>query len=66
MIDLSHIVVGGAPEGFDARLILDEIKQTGRSVMHIARDDKRLVAMEEAIKFYSPDMVILRFPSWDC
>ena len=66
MVDFSHVIVGGAPEGFDAKLILNEIKQSGQSVMHIVRDDKRLVAMEEAIKFHAPDMAVLRFPSWDC
>ena len=66
MVDFSHAIIGGAPEGFDAQLILNEIKQNGQTVMHIARDDKRLAAMEEAIKFHAPDMAVLRFPSWDC
>ncbi|MBL3703292.1 transcription-repair coupling factor [Sulfitobacter sp. BDSS02] len=61
-----HITVSGAPEGFDARLILDEIARKNRPVVHVARDDKRLAAMASALAFYAPDMPVLTFPSWDC
>ena len=39
------ITMGGAPEGFDARLILNELEKSGEPVLHIARDDKRMEAM---------------------
>ncbi len=64
-----HIKVGGAPEGFDARLVLDELAKLppgAASVIHVARDDKRMAAMEAALRFFAPDMPILRFPGWDC
>ena len=61
-----HITVGGAPEGFDARVILDEIARTGAPVCHIARDDKRAEAMRAAIAFFAPDMPVFAFPGWDC
>ena len=60
-----HITVSGAPEGFDARLILKEVAQQG-SVVHIARDDKRMAAMQAALRFFAPDMPVLIFPGWDC
>ncbi len=66
METVTHVTVGGAPEGYDAQLILNEMRRRDRPVMHIARDDKRLAAMEEALRFYAPDVAILRFPSWDC
>ena len=66
MENVTHVTVGGAPEGYDAQLILNEMRRRDRPVMHIARDDKRLAAMEEALRFYAPDVAILRFPSWDC
>lgn len=62
----NHITVGGAPEGFDARLILNEIAKSGAPVCHIARDDKRLAAMRAALAFFAPDMPVLVFPGWDC
>ncbi|MCF6232496.1 MAG: transcription-repair coupling factor [Rhodobacteraceae bacterium] len=65
-----QISVGGAPEGFDARLILNEAVRSGGSsggpVMHIARDDKRLAATRAALAFFAPDMPVFTFPGWDC
>jgi transcription-repair coupling factor (superfamily II helicase) len=66
MSDFKHITVGGAPEGFDARLILNEVAKSGDPVCHIARDDKRLAAMRAALAFFAPDMPVLVFPGWDC
>ncbi len=60
------ITVGGAPEGFDARLILNEIARSGAPVLHVARDDKRAEAMRAALAFFAPDMPVVLFPGWDC
>ena len=65
MTSPKHIIVSGAPEGFDAKLILDEVAKSG-PVMHIARDDKRLAAMQAALAFFAPDMPVIVFPAWDC
>ncbi|TCM81514.1 transcription-repair coupling factor [Rhodovulum steppense] len=61
-----HITVGGAPEGFDARLLARELEKTGQPVIHIARDDRRLAAMRAALGFFAPEAVVLDFPAWDC
>ncbi len=61
-----HITVSGAPEGFDARLVLDEVARAGGPVVHIARDDKRMAAMNAALAFHSPAMPVVQFPAWDC
>lgn len=61
----NHITVSGAPEGFDAKLILDEVASRG-PVLHVARDDKRMAAMQAALRFFAPEMPVLVFPSWDC
>ncbi|WP_319823724.1 transcription-repair coupling factor [Thalassovita sp.] len=58
--------IGGAPEGFDARLILAEVEKAAGPVIHIARDDKRLAATEAALRFFAPDMPVVIFPGWDC
>ena len=60
------MTVSGAPEGFDAQLILREIEASDGPVCHIARDDKRLVAMQAALRFFAPDMPVVVFPGWDC
>ena len=66
MADTPRIAVGGAPEGFDAKLILDEAARAGGPVIHVARDDKRMAAMEEALRFFAPEMPVIRSPGWDC
>ncbi|AHD00936.1 transcription-repair coupling factor [Leisingera methylohalidivorans] len=60
------ITMGGAPEGFDARLILKEVQKSGAPVLHVARDDKRMEAMRSALAFFAPEMPVFAFPGWDC
>ncbi|RYH03120.1 transcription-repair coupling factor [Salipiger sp. IMCC34102] len=62
----NHITVSAAPEGFDARLILKELDKSGGPVLHVARDDKRLAAMQAALAFFAPDVPVFVFPAWDC
>ncbi|MCC5993244.1 MAG: transcription-repair coupling factor [Rhodobacteraceae bacterium] len=62
----SMIMLGGAPEGFDAQLLAREIAKSGNSLIHVARDDKRADAMAGALAFFAPDLTVLRFPAWDC
>lgn len=60
-----RIILGGAPEGFDALLMSREVAR-GRPVIHIARDDKRAEAMRAALAVMAPDVAVLDFPAWDC
>jgi transcription-repair coupling factor (superfamily II helicase) len=60
-----RIILGGAPEGFDALLLSRELAR-GRPVIHIARDDKRAEAMRAALAVMAPDVAVLDFPAWDC
>ena len=60
------IIMGGAPEGHDARLVLAEVATAKGPVIHVARDDKRLAAMRDALAFFAPDMPVVVFPAWDC
>ena len=61
-----HITVSGAPEGFDARLLVQEVARSNGPVLHVARDDKRMAAMAAALRFFAPDMPVVQFPGWDC
>ena len=58
--------MGGAPEGFDARLILTEAEKAGGAVCHIARDDRRLAQVQAALRVFAPEMPVFTFPGWDC
>ncbi len=61
----ARITLGGAPEGFDARLLARELER-GQPVIHIARDDKRMEAMRAALAVMAPGVVVLELPAWDC
>ncbi len=61
-----RILLGGAPEGFDAELLRREMAKRSAPVIHVARDDKRLEAMRTALSFFAPDLVVLTLPAWDC
>jgi transcription-repair coupling factor (superfamily II helicase) len=60
-----RILLGGAPEGFDAQLLARELAK-GQPVIHIARDDKRMEAMRAALSALAPTVPILDLPGWDC
>ncbi len=60
-----RVILSGAPEGFDAHLLARELA-AGRSVVHVARDDRRLEAMRAALAFFAPRAVVVDFPAWDC
>ncbi|MAM62409.1 transcription-repair coupling factor [Maritimibacter sp. UBA3975] len=66
MASRDHITLSGAPEGFDALLVSRELEKSGGPVVHVARDDKRLAAMQAALAFLAPRVTVLTFPGWDC
>ncbi|MGG7568651.1 transcription-repair coupling factor [Rhodovulum sp. DZ06] len=61
-----QVLAGGAPEGLDAKLVADLARRAGGPVIHVARDAARMAAFAEALRFFAPDMPVLRFPAWDC
>ncbi len=62
-----QIYFGGVPEGVDALTVSDIASALpGRAVIHVARDDKRLTALSEALTAFSPTLSVLEFPAWDC
>ena len=62
----TDLVVGGAPEGFDAKIVADLARAEGRPVLHLARDDRRAAALKDALGFFAPDLPVLDYPAWDC
>ena len=61
----TEILVSGTPEGYDAKIILNEIKHQGNSVIHIARDDNACALWAMRLNFLNLTAVF-EFPSWDC
>tara|TARA_R110000796_G_scaffold35454_5_gene91039 strand:- start:1303 stop:4767 length:3465 start_codon:yes stop_codon:yes gene_type:complete len=66
MANTNHITLSGVPEGYDARALLDELIKTNTPVLHVARDDKRMAALQSALRFFAPSIPVVTFPGWDC
>ncbi len=71
--DASNLTLCGVPEGLDGLIVGDYARalaaaaKGGRSlVVHVARDDQRMAALEEALAFFAADLDVLHFPAWDC
>ncbi len=56
----------GAPEGFDALAMADIARARGGLSVFVARDGGRASAFIDALRFFAPEMEVLRLPSWDC
>jgi transcription-repair coupling factor (superfamily II helicase) len=56
----------GVPEGYDSVFLGKLAKQTASPVIHVSADDLRFEQMYEALRFFAPDVEVLRFPAWDC
>jgi transcription-repair coupling factor (superfamily II helicase) len=61
-----HIELTGAPEGFDALAMADIARARGGLSVFVARDGGRASAFIDALRFFAPEMEVLRLPSWDC
>ena len=66
------LLLTGVPEGLDA-LVLGGMAQeppTGGGealpVLHVARDDRRLEALEQGLKVFAPEVAVIALPAWDC
>ena len=67
------LTLSAVPEGFDAFCVADLAHQLAREAekravvfVHVARDEGRARAFDEALGFASPQIEILDFPAWDC
>jgi len=68
--DRSDIVLSGVPEGLDALVLAGLAEEQGETgapglLVHIARDDRRLDALETALRFFAPKVRVIPFPAWD-
>ncbi|HET8726178.1 MAG TPA: transcription-repair coupling factor, partial [Alphaproteobacteria bacterium] len=61
-----RLLVGGSPEGHDARLLADLARRCSGDVLHVALDDARAARIAQALAFFAPEMPIVQFPAWDC
>ena len=55
----------GVPEGLDALCLAELVQDAPGWLVHIARDEGRMAALAEGIKFFAPGTQILKLPAWD-
>ena len=61
-----RVVLSGTPEGYDALVLARLAAEAGPPLLHVARDEPRMMATVEAARFLAPNLEILPFPAWDC
>jgi len=66
----SERVITGVPEGLDALVLAQLVAEAGEgsgagTLLHVARDDRRLDALERALAFFAPQVRVISFPAWD-
>src|SRR5215813_15173365 len=60
--------LAGVPDGL-APLVLARLSEEGAGspplLLHVARDDRRLEALADGLRFFVPRMRVIRVPAWD-
>ncbi|MET0295316.1 MAG: transcription-repair coupling factor, partial [Phenylobacterium sp.] len=64
--DPGRLDLVGAPEGFDALVMADVVRQRSGLSVFVARDSTRMSAFADSLAFFAPGLDVLRLPSWDC
>jgi len=62
--------IAGVPEGLDALVLAQLVNEAAAEktpgvLLHIARDDRRVEALEQGLAFFAPQVRVLPFPAWD-
>jgi transcription-repair coupling factor (superfamily II helicase) len=63
-------IIAGVPEGLDALVIAQLVAEAAAeaapgTLLHVARDDRRLEALEQGLAFFAPQVRVVTFPAWD-
>nr|WP_316862791.1 transcription-repair coupling factor [uncultured Cohaesibacter sp.] len=68
MLHVSHV-----PDGLEGYVVSEVAKASLKAprdsklaAVYVARDDRRMNAMEQALKFFAPKLQCLSLPAWDC
>ncbi|HHN72793.1 MAG TPA: DEAD/DEAH box helicase, partial [Thermopetrobacter sp.] len=63
-------VLAGCPQGLDAVALARLARLAAEAgpwpVVHVATSDRAMARMAGALRFFAPDVEVLRFPAWDC
>jgi transcription-repair coupling factor (superfamily II helicase) len=63
-------IISGVPEGLDALALAQLVAEAGSDGkpgvhLHIARDDRRLDVLEQALSFFAPRVRVVSIPAWE-
>jgi len=70
MSDKADLIFTGVPEGLDALVLARLVEEAAHGaeqglLVHVARDDRRLEALESQLRFFAPHVRVAAFPAWD-
>ena len=70
---IAAIITGNRPhtlarvaDGFLPLLIADLARASDKRLVYVATDEAAMAAIADAAPFFAPDLIIHRFPAWDC
>ncbi len=70
MSERADLIFTGVPEGLDALVLARFVEEAADGpraglLLHVARDDRRLEALEAQLRFFAPKVRVVPFPAWD-
>ncbi len=60
------LTLARAADGFLPLLLADLARASDKRLLYVATDDAAMQAIADAAPFFAPDLVVHRFPAWDC
>jgi transcription-repair coupling factor (superfamily II helicase) len=60
------LTISRAADGFLPLLLADLARASDKRLVYVATDDAAMQAVADAAPFFAPDLVVHRFPAWDC
>ncbi len=60
------LTLARAADGFLPLLLADLARASDKRLVYVATDDSAMQAIADAAPFFAPDLIIHRFPAWDC
>jgi transcription-repair coupling factor (superfamily II helicase) len=60
------LTVARAADGFLPLLLADLARASDKRLVYVATDDSAMQAIADAAPFFAPDLIVHRFPAWDC
>ena len=60
------LTLARAADGFLPLLLADLARASDTRLVYVATDDTAMQAIADAAPFFAPDLIVHRFPAWDC